>query len=116
MAREDGDALGDDGGEFDAEVISAVGEAFNNVAIHGFRDREPGSVSIDIDWDDERFVITFVESGEVFDPDTIASPNLDDLPEHGMGLFIMRSCMDEVDYRPGPPNVLRLVKLRAPRD
>jgi hypothetical protein len=29
-------------------------------------------------------------------------------------VFIMRSCMDEVLYQPGPPNVLRLIKLRRP--
>jgi len=27
-----------------------------------------------------------------------------------MGLFIMRSFMDEIAYRPGPPNVLRMSK------
>jgi serine/threonine-protein kinase RsbW len=102
-------------GDFEAEVVSAFGEAFNNIAVHGFRDRAPEPVQIDVDWDDEKLVITFVDNGHVFDPETVAPPDLDELPEHGMGLFIMRSCMDEVDYRPGPPNVLRLVKLRARR-
>jgi hypothetical protein len=32
-----------------------------------------------------------------------------------MGLFIIRSFMDEVDYQAGPPNVLRMVKRRASR-
>jgi serine/threonine-protein kinase RsbW len=27
-----------------------------------------------------------------------------------MGIFIMNEVMDEVDYRPGRPNVLKLVK------
>jgi hypothetical protein len=32
-----------------------------------------------------------------------------------MGLFIIRSFMDDTTYTPGPPaNVLRLVKLRPP--
>jgi serine/threonine-protein kinase RsbW len=108
---------GDEGGfeDFEAQVISACGEAFNNIAIHGFRDRAPEPVSIEVDWDGERLSITFVDNGRVFDPDAVAPPNLDELPERGMGLFIMRSCMDEVDYRPGPPNVLRLVKLRQLR-
>ena len=73
-------------------------------------------MQIEVDWDDEQLVITFVDNGHIFDPGMVAPPNLDSLPEHGMGLFIMRSCMDQVDYRPGPPNVLRLVKLRGHRE
>jgi serine/threonine-protein kinase RsbW len=101
--------------EFETEVISASGEAFNNIAIHGFCGIEPTLVSIDVEWDAERMTITFVDEGKVFDPEAVAPPNLDDLPERGMGLYIMRTFMDEVDYCPGPPNVLRLVKNRPLR-
>jgi serine/threonine-protein kinase RsbW len=102
--------------DFEAEVVSAFGEAFNNIAVHGFQGMAPQPVQIEVDWDDEQLVITFVDNGHIFDPAMVAPPDLDSLPEHGMGLFIMRSCMDQVDYRPGPPNVLRLVKLRGHRD
>jgi serine/threonine-protein kinase RsbW len=101
-------------GDFEAEVVSAFGEAFNNIVVHGFQNLEPQPVQIEVDWDEERLVITFVDDGRTFDPETVGLPDLDALPEHGMGLFIMRSCMDQVDYRPGPPNVLRLVKLLGP--
>jgi serine/threonine-protein kinase RsbW len=97
---------------FEPEVVSAFGEAFNNVAVHGHRGMEPMPVQIEVDWDDERLVITMIDAGRTFDPATVAPPDLDALPESGMGLFIMNACMDEVDYRPGPPNVLRLVKRR----
>lgn len=104
------DGAGDDG--FEPEVVSAFGEAFNNVAVHGHRDLEPRPVQIEVDWDGQRLVITMIDTGRSFDPTIVARPNLDELPERGMGLFIMNACMDEVDYRPGPPNVLRLIKLR----
>ena len=99
--------------DFEAEVVSAFGEAFNNIAVHGFEGCPPGPVQIEVGWDDEKLIITCVDSGQTFDPDAVAPPALDELPEHGMGLFIMRSCMDEVVYQPGPPNVLRLVKFLA---
>jgi serine/threonine-protein kinase RsbW len=102
--------------DFEAEVVSAFGEAFNNIAVHGFRGRTPEPVQIDVDWDDERLVITLVDSGRTFDPTAVAPPDLDELPEHGMGLFIIKSAMDEVDYRPGPPNVLRLIKRHVRRE
>ena len=98
--------------DFEAEVVSAFGEAFNNVAIHGYRGMTPGSVQVEVDWDDEKLVITSTDTGHAFDPDLVAAPDLSQLHEHGMGLFIMRSCMDRIEYQPGPPNVLRMVKLR----
>jgi serine/threonine-protein kinase RsbW len=108
------------GGDFEAEAISACGEAFNNIAIHGYRGRPPGVVCIEVAWSEEHLAITFVDDGKVFDLEEAASsssmpPDLDDLPERGMGLYIIRTCMDGVDYRPGPPNVLRLVKLTRRR-
>jgi serine/threonine-protein kinase RsbW len=97
---------------FESAVISAFGEAFNNIALHAFSGRAPGIVQIEIRWDDEALVITLVDDGSTFDPTLVAPPALDALPEHGMGIFIMKSCMDEVVYRAGPPNSLRLVKRR----
>ncbi|MFT3775138.1 MAG: ATP-binding protein [Minicystis sp.] len=105
-----------DEADFEPEVISAFGEAFNNVAVHGFRDVTPEPVYIEIDWDAEKLVITMTDSGKTFDPASVSPPDLDELPENGMGLFIMTSCMDVVDYQAGPPNVLRMVKMRQRRD
>ena len=34
-------------------------------------------------------------------------------PESGLGVFIMKSFMDRVEYTPGAPNVLKLTKLVA---
>jgi serine/threonine-protein kinase RsbW len=101
------------GSDFESEVVSAFGEAFNNVAVHAYRDLLPGPVQIEVGWDDEMLFVTVVDHGRSFDPDTVSLPDLDELPEGGMGIFIMRSCMDEVEYKAGPPNVLRMVKRRA---
>ena len=101
--------------DFTHEVVSAFGEAFNNIALHGYRDVTPGAIHIEVEWDEDRLVIVVLDTGRTFDLDSVSLPDLDAMQESGMGVFIMRSCMDEVDYRPGPPNVLRLVKLRARR-
>ena len=113
-------ALGRDaeqeGGDFEVQTVSAFGEAFNNIAIHGYADRTPGSIDLEISWNTEAIVIQMTDTGLSFDPATIEPPELDELPEGGMGLFIMRSFMDEVDYQAGPPNVLRLIKRRGAED
>ena len=50
------------------------------------------------------------ELGSACDIETVASPDLDALPEGGMGIHIARALLDEVQYEPGPPNLWRLVK------
>ena len=100
-----------DGGDDDfiAEVISAFGEAFNNIAIHGYRDH-PGSIDIAIDFGANWITIGLSDRGHAFDVTTSPAPDLDALPESGMGIYILRSFMDEVTYAPGDPNVLTMTK------
>jgi len=101
--------------QFEAQTVSAVGEAFNNIAMHAYADMPPGDIDIAVTSTAEAVIIEMIDSGKSYDPSEIAAPNLDEMPESGMGLFIIRSFMDETSYTPGPPsNVLRLVKERCP--
>jgi serine/threonine-protein kinase RsbW len=101
------DELADD---FTHQVISAVGEAFNNIAVHCYRDRPLDIVRIAMNIQMDRLVFTLEDFGTSFDPMTAPPPDLEALPESGLGVFIMRSFMDEVRYRPGKPNQLVLSK------
>lgn len=103
--------------EFVMQVVSAFSEAFNNLAIHGYAGKAGGRIEIEVtpirpDADDDRrgsLVIKLTDTGSPFDP----SGHLDmpdELPERGMGLFIIRSFIDEVRYVAGPPHTLTLVK------
>lgn len=102
--------------DFDDKVVSAVGEAFNNVAIHAYRDVSPEAVELEIDVSADGITIRMSDTGHVFEPaaEVERQPDLATLPESHMGLFIMRSCMDKVTYRPGVspsvPNQLTLTK------
>lgn len=101
-------------GAFADQVVSAVGEAFNNVALHGYPGGEVGDVRIEIAIGEDSMTIRMLDDGRSFDPAHVPAPDLASLPEHHMGLFIMRSFMDDVSYRPGRPpsiaNVLTLTK------
>ena len=102
--------------DFEDKVVSAVGEAFNNVAIHAYRDVSPGAVGLEIEVSADGITLCMSDSGRVFEPAVEAQrqPDLATLPESHMGLYIMRSCMDKVTYRPGrslvTPNLLTLTK------
>jgi anti-sigma regulatory factor (Ser/Thr protein kinase) len=95
--------------EFHAQVISAVGEAFNNVVLHAYEGRSDGLVDLTIETGGSAIQIELRDWGSSFDPNTVPSPDLDALPESGLGLFIMQSFMN-LDYRPGRPNLLTLNK------
>jgi len=100
-------------GEFVEKVVSAVGEAFNNVAIHAYRDQHEGTVDIEISLGQDSMEIRLLDTGRSFDPNSIPPPDLASLPENHMGLYIIRSLMDEVSYSPGnPPGTPNVLVLR----
>jgi len=104
--------------EFVMQVVSAFSEAFNNLALHGYKGASLGRIDIAIypHGEDRRpdgavgeLVLEITDTGEAFDPaQYLELP--DELPERGMGLFIIRSFMDEIRYVKGPPHTLTLVK------
>jgi len=102
---------------FSAHLVSAVGEAYNNIALHGYAGREPGAIRMEIEQGSDWIRVVLEDTGASFDPALARPPDLDALPESGLGVFIMQSFVDEVTYVPGPPNVLTLFKrLDEPRE
>ncbi len=96
--------------EFTHHVLSAVGEAFNNIAFHCYRDRSSDIARVRVTIDSTAVHLKIEDYGRSFDPLGTCLPDLDSLPESGLGIFIMRSLMDEVTYQAGCPNVLSLSK------
>jgi Anti-sigma regulatory factor (Ser/Thr protein kinase) len=92
------------------QVVSAVGEAFNNIALHSYRDRPLDIVRLRMTIEPSVLHLTMEDYGSGFDLSTARVPDLDALPESGLGIFIIRSLMDEVTYQQGRPNVLSLSK------
>lgn len=95
---------------FDAELVSAFAEIYNNIALHAYGRREGENVEITIRIDGRDMTVEIRDSGATFDMSTVPEPDLDSLPEGGMGLHIARAMLDEVAYEPGPPNLWRLTK------
>jgi serine/threonine-protein kinase RsbW len=91
------------------EIVSAVGEAFNNAVLHAY-EGTPGDVSLTISYDSSEVVVELAESGEAFDLGAVPEYLGNDPQESGMGLFIIRNFVDELMYEPGRPNRLRMTK------
>lgn len=100
--------------EFDDKVVSAIGEAFNNVAIHAYRGSADGTLDIEFEFDSTALTVRLLDTGKSFDPGDGRPFDMSELHESGMGLYIVRECMDGVSYRAGnpptTPNVLTLTK------
>jgi len=101
--------------DFDDHVVSAFSEAFNNAAIHSYRDRAPGEIEVEIEPAADCITLRLLDRGNTYVIADVPDPDLDALPESGMGLYIIKSFMDEVRYDPGDavagrPNVLTMSK------
>jgi len=99
---------------FDAAFVSAFAEIFNNIAIHAYQRRDGGTIEMTIAVDGDGLIVEIRDQGQPFDIDAVPMPELDSLPEGGMGIHIARALLDEVIYEPGPPNLWRLVKRLEP--
>ena len=100
------------------QVEMSVIEAGTNAIQHGHKRDATKAVDVDFHVHPDRIEIVVHDLGRGFDP---AKVNGDvTSPEHlldtrGRGIFIMRSCMDQVDYAFTPAGtVCRLVKRRTP--
>ena len=100
------------------DLVQAVDEAATNIIIHGYRG-QPGTIDLSAELIDDDIVITLEDRAPLFDPTTIATPDLT-IPPHrrrpgGMGVHLMRLAMDSVRHRPRPGggNILTLTRSRV---
>jgi serine/threonine-protein kinase RsbW len=96
--------------KFRNEMVTAFGEAFNNIVNHGYRGRRDGMLDVEADMTAEGMVLRLIDTGKKVEFDDVAPPDLDSMPESGMGVFMIHALVDEVQYQGGPPNVLTLIK------
>jgi serine/threonine-protein kinase RsbW len=99
---------------FDIDFVSAFMEIFNNVAVHSYRRTGHGDIEIAIGVNPGELVVELKDYGVPFDLAAVPEPDLDDLPEGGMGIHIARTMLDEMVYEPGPPNLWRMIKRISP--
>ena len=87
------------------QIVSAFQEAFNNIVVHAYQGEEGGVFELSVVVDDVAITIEMFDRGlpienqepivELMDFSSFAP---DALPEGGMGMSIMHSCMDLVRY------------------
>ena len=101
-------------------IALAVDEAVANIMEHAFEtdcdERENSQIDVILDANAERFEVLIRDNGISFDPRI--APDVD-IKEHvkagrkgGLGIFLMRRIMDEVNYsfKQGVQNELQMIK------
>ena len=93
----------------------AIEEAVVNVMNYAYPKGQTGTVVLEAYVNEERLKFVITDSGMPFDPTAQAEPDvnatLEERPIGGLGIFLVRSLMDSVNYeRVGGENILTLRK------
>lgn len=91
-------------------------EALSNIIQYGYAPEEKGQIAVEAICEYGRIILTLTDSGIAFDPTSIPEADtslpLDKRPVGGLGFFIVRQLMDEVEYvRKDGKNILTLTKI-----
>jgi len=100
-----------------SKIELSVDEALTNIIEHAYEDLDPKpAIHLAFDVHPHRFIAEIIDSGKTFDFSSYRPPNF---PDHwdqgntrGVGLYLIRQCMDEVSYHQleDSRNKIRLVK------
>lgn len=81
----------------------AMEEAFTNVVHYAFSDSKSHEIELQFQKQGNKLVIIFSDDGNPFDPTAIAEPDISlparDRPIGGLGIYLVRKMMDQVEYR-----------------
>jgi len=92
----------------------AVDEACTNIIRHAYGEQADGIIEVQLEAEPGTCIITLTDYGKPYDPEQVAPPRLGKaLGPGGLGLYFMRTLMDEVTYTPsGSGNRLVMFKHR----
>ena len=97
-------------------IILAVDEACTKIIKHAYQYFPEGEIIVRLKFSREKFTVIIIDHGVPFQPETIPDPDLQTYyRQHrvgGLGMFLMKSLMDEVKYVsvPGKYNQVLLSK------
>ena len=111
---------------FDAQDVNkielAVDEACTNVITHAYDNDETKDIEIAVKIEYDKFTVVVTDKGKGFKIQDIEMPNmkkyLAELRVGGLGIYLIKSLMDEVDYqtKPGGKHEVKMVKYFLEKD
>lgn len=102
--------------EESSKIELAVDEACANVIKHAYRKDQKKPIDIVVKIDYQKLTIIVTDQGKGFDPKHLRDPDMQEylaeMRVGGLGIYLIRTLMDEVDFKsaPGKGNQVRMVK------
>lgn len=99
-----------------SKIALAVDEACTNIIKHAYKYDPSKDIAVTVQGSDKSFQVIIQDSGTRFNPSEIQTPDMREYMKHyrrgGLGMHLMRSLMDKVEYHigSGKVNEVRLTK------
>ncbi|MFH0760002.1 MAG: ATP-binding protein [Bacteroidota bacterium] len=81
----------------------ALEEAFTNLVKYAYHDEETHSIEIQFERRSDRVVITLIDDSPPYDPTGKDDPDIslsaEERPIGGLGIFLIKKLMDEIEYK-----------------
>jgi serine/threonine-protein kinase RsbW len=100
-------------------ISLAVDEACTNLILYAYNLDKSRKICIKLESDNDQYMISILDDGLPFNPLEMPSPEMNEYLKRfkrgGLGIHIMRSVMDKIEYYPASDNssynTLKLIKL-----
>ena len=98
------------------DIVLAVDEACTNIIKHAYKFFPDGDITIQLKYSEKNIKVKIADHGASFSPESVPTPDLKKYFEEkrvgGLGMYLMKSLMDEVHYKsvPGKYNQVLLTK------
>ncbi len=97
-------------------IILAVDEAATNIVKHAYHYDKEKDILINFSISNDECCVSLTDYGDSFDPSLITPPDMKEYLQQrrvgGLGLFLIRTLMDSMEYKsiPGKMNLLTMKK------
>lgn len=92
-------------------------EVFSNIVRYGFEDDDEHLIAVDMDFQGNEFILSFMDDGKPFNPLQAPPPEIDQPFEErcagGLGIFLVTRLMDRLEYRMEQGKNILLMKKTA---
>ena len=97
---------------------TCVEEAVSNTIKYGYEDQQVHTIYVRAEFENRKLFLEIEDDGIEFNPLEVPPPDfslpVEKRPMGRLGIYLLRSVMDQVDYkRTGTRNILQMTKLRA---
>jgi serine/threonine-protein kinase RsbW len=97
------------------EVRLALEEVISNTIKYGYDDHRPHTILVQVGFENRKLILEIEDDANEFNPLDAPAPDLslpiEQKPIGRLGIYLMRSIMDQVEYRRvGAKNILRMIK------